>query len=217
VSGNHDSRVLMRRLADRGVTVLTERGVLRADGRVVGPPVIRFAGLRVAGMADPLEWTGSRPDDPERIFSFSERADGPAEFQAAQKRAVTWFNGLPERPDVVMIHQNGIAQALARALHADGYDQPLAIVTGHDHKQHVDRHGSVTVVDGGTAGAGGILAVGSQPIGVAQLHFAAREPRLRAVDLVRAEPFSGSAQAERVVIEPQADPLHQALLERSKR
>jgi predicted phosphodiesterase len=211
VSGNHDSRVLMRRLAARGVTVLTDGGVLRPDGRIEGPPVIRFAGLRVAGLADPLEWKGSRPDDPKRIFSFAERPNGKQEAEAAQRRAVAWFRGLPERPDVVMIHQNGIAQALARALDESGYDRPLTIVTGHDHQQHVDRHGAVTVVDGGTAGAGGLLAVGSEPIGVAQLHFAPRAPRLQAVDLVQAEPFSGEAQARRVVVEAPPDPLHAAL------
>lgn len=211
VSGNHDSRVLMRRLAARGVTVLTDRGVLRPDGSVNGPAVIRFAGLRVAGMSDPLEWKGRDPTDPRRIFSFGERRDGEREFAAAQRRVVTWFRGLPERPDVVMIHQNGLAQALARALDARGYDKPLTVVTGHDHKQHVDTYGTVTVVDGGTAGAGGLLAVGSQSIGVAQLHFAARAPRLRAVDLVEAEPFSGAAQARRIVVERPPDPLHAAL------
>jgi hypothetical protein len=206
VSGNHDSRGLMRRLAARGVLVLTQGGRLRADGRVSGPPVVRVDGLRVAGFADPLEWQGPDPGDPRRIFSFSERPGGEAEERAAQAELIAWFDGLAERPDVVLVHQNGLAQALARHLHGRGYEHPLTIVCGHDHKQHVDRHGSVTVVDGGTAGAGGVLAAGSESIGVAELHFARRTPRLRAVDLVRVEPFSGEAQARREVLDDLAPP-----------
>ena len=34
--------------------------------------------MKVAGVADPLEWQGENPTDPERIFSFSERPDGDA-------------------------------------------------------------------------------------------------------------------------------------------
>jgi predicted phosphodiesterase len=202
VSGNHDSRLLMRRLASHGVVVLTERGRLRADGRISGPPVVDFAGLRVAGFSDPLEWPGRRPDDPRRIFSFSELPDGDAASQAARDRLIHWFRSLPRRPDVVLVHQNGLAQALARELHGSGYSRPLTIVTGHDHRQHVDRHGSVIVVDGGTAGAGGVLAAGSDAIGVAEVHFGGSPPALRAVDLIRVEPFSGAAEARREVIEP---------------
>jgi hypothetical protein len=101
--------------------------------------------------------------------------------------------------------RTGLAQALARRLAADGYDAPLTIVCGHDHRQHVDRHGAITVVDGGTAGAGGVLAAGRSPSG----WRAALRPTLaalRAVDLVQVEPFSGAAQARREVLDEPAPP-----------
>lgn len=206
VSGNHDSRTLMRRLAARGVLVLTQRGRLRADGSTVGPVVVQVDGLRVAGYSDPLEWRGRDPHAPGRVFSFSERPGGAAEERAAQEDLIAWFTALRRPPDVLLVHQNGLAQALARRLAADGYDAPLTIVCGHDHRQHVDRHGAITVVDGGTAGAGGVLAAGSESIGVAELHFARRSPRLRAVDLVQVEPFSGAAQARREVLDEPSAP-----------
>jgi hypothetical protein len=196
----------MRRLAARGVLVLTEHGRLRADGRTAGPAVVEVDGLRVAGFSDPLEWRGHDPNAPERIFSFSERPGGAREERAAKDRLIAWFSALPAPPDVLLVHQNGLAQALARRLHAEGFERPLTIVCGHDHKQHVDRHGPITVVDGGTAGAGGMLAAGSEPIGVAELHFARETARLRAVDLVQVEPFSGAAQARREVLDDLAGP-----------
>jgi hypothetical protein len=54
VSGNHDSALLMLRLAGTGVVVLTGRGRLGADGSVDGGPVVEVMGLRVAGAGGPL-------------------------------------------------------------------------------------------------------------------------------------------------------------------
>jgi predicted phosphodiesterase len=200
VSGNHDSALLMRRLADTGVTVLTGRGRLRPDGSVLGPPVIDVMGLKVAGAADPLEWQGSNPGDPERILSFSERDDGDREFDAAVARLVTWFDGLPERPDVLLIHNTYMAADFARILQRRGTQPRLLVLSGHDHKQHVTRFGDVVVVDAGTVGAGGVLGVGSQKVGLGELHFS-EGSGLRSVDLIQAEPLSGGAQAERVIVE----------------
>jgi hypothetical protein len=98
---------------------------------------------------------------------------------------------------VVLIHQNGLAQALARRAQEHGDTDGLLILTGHDHKQHIDLYGDVTVVDSGTAGTGGAFGVATMPVGVAPLHFAADGARLRAVDLVQVEPISGAAEAER--------------------
>jgi predicted phosphodiesterase len=205
VSGNHDSTFFMRRLARAGVTVLTETGRLRPSGGTDGKPVQRLAGLRVAGYRDPLEWHGSDPDDPRRIFSFSERPDGDEELARAKRELATWFEGLRPAPDVVLVHQNGLAQALAIELQSRGYGNPLLILTGHDHKQHVDRYGQVLVVDAGTVGAGGVYGVGQEEVGVAQLHLAPGQALPRAIDLMKVEPLSGAASAERVVpVSPQA-------------
>ena len=200
VSGNHDSALLMRRLADNGVTVLTGRGRLRPDGGVTGPPVIEVMGLKVAGAADPLEWQGSNPGDPERILSFSERENGDAEFEAATQRLVRWFDGLPDRPDVLLVHNTYMAQDFARVLHERGTQPRLLVLSGHDHKQHVTRFGDVVVADAGSIGAGGVLGLGSQKVGLGELHFA-EGSGLRSIDLIQAEPLSGGAQAERVIVE----------------
>ena len=205
VSGNHDSRQLMRELARRGVTVLTGRGTLRPDGNIEPDPVIDVEGLTVAGVSDPLEWQGENPSDPARIFSFSERPDGEREHADAQRRLVAWYDSLPERPDVVMVHQNGLADHLARTVAARPGAPPLIVLTGHDHRQHLERYGPVTLVDGGTAGAGGIFGAGKQRIGLADLHFDAAGA-LQAVDLINVEPLSGAAQAERVPIDARSPP-----------
>jgi predicted phosphodiesterase len=205
VSGNHDSSFFMRRLAAAGVIVLTDEGRLRPSGVPDGRPVQRIAGLRVAGYRDPLEWRGADPGDPERIFSFSERPDGDQELSRAKSELVSWFGALAPSPDVVLVHQNALAQALAIELRSRGYGRPLLILTGHDHKQHVDRYGQILVVDAGTVGAGGVYGVGQEAVGVAQLHLSGDRALPRAVDLMKVEPLSGAASAERVVPDaPQA-------------
>ena len=85
VSGNHDSSLMMDRLASAGETVL--------DGGSAS-----VAGQLVAGWPDPLEWQGERPDDPERIFSFAEFPDGDAKFESAEQALIAWFEGLSSAP-----------------------------------------------------------------------------------------------------------------------
>ena len=204
ISGNHDSTAFMRSLARRGVTVLTRDGTLRPDGSH-GAPIVDVAGLRVAGFDDPLEWHSSNPDDPRRIFSFAELPDPEQAVVRAQRDLMRWFDRLPRRPDVVLVHQNGLAQWLAATLMARGVTRPLTILTGHDHRQHVTTYGPVTVIDAGTVGASGIYGVGRDSVGLGDLHFAATGD-LEAADLIAVEPVSGAAQAQRVVTVPCTEP-----------
>jgi len=62
----------------------------------------------------------------------------------------------------------------------------------------VDKYGPIVVVDGGSVGAGGVFGLSKTAVGFAYLNLSA--PTLDSVDLVRAEPFSGAAQADRVVL-----------------
>jgi predicted phosphodiesterase len=204
VSGNHDSTIFMRALARRGVTVLTRDGVLRAGGGH-GAPMIEVGGLRVAGFDDPQEWRGARPGDPRRTFSFSELPDPAQAAEAADRALLRWFDRLPRRPDVLLVHQNGLAQRLARTLSEREDARPLTILTGHDHAQHVTSYRDITVVDAGTVGASGLYGVGRDSVGLADLHFTAAGT-LRAADMIAVEPVSGAAQARRVVIAPCEEP-----------
>jgi hypothetical protein len=191
VSGNHDSRPFMLALVRAGATVLTRDGRLLADGSVDGDPVVEIDGLAVAGYDDPLEGESARVED--RPLELSDDA-----FAEASLEFVAWFEGLPERPDLVLVHQHGLAHALLEALAGDVAD-PLLILTGHDHEQHLHEEGAAVLVDGGTVGAGGPFAIGVQSVGFAEVHLTGTgDPR--AVDLIAVEPLSGNARASRTAL-----------------
>src|SRR5919197_1877184 len=136
VSGNHDSRSLMAALARQGVIVLT-----RTSG------VVDVDGITVAGFDDPLERDGG-------IAGHRLKLQVDAKVSAEQE-LVAWFDALPERPDVVLVHQHGLAHALLAHVAAQDGADPVLILAGHDHRQHVDQAGNDVLVDGGTVGAGG--------------------------------------------------------------
>jgi predicted phosphodiesterase len=191
VSGNHDSRRFMRAAAQAGVVVLTRRGRLRADGMTDGDPLVSIAGLRVAGFDDPQE----------RVAGGLAGRIGLHEdtVAAAQRDFLTWFQDLPERPDIVLVHRHSLAHALLDLLASD-QGPPVLVLTGHDHEQHVDQRGTHVLLDGGTLGAGGAFGIGEQRAGFIQLHLDA-DNRLRAADLIEVEPLTGAASARRVVFE----------------
>jgi len=85
------------------------------------------------------------------------------------------------------------AEAFAEEVFGRGFARDLTIVTGHDRDQRVDRLGNIVIVNGGTVGAGGIFDAGRESIGLAELHFASKRAKLRSVDLIAIEPFSGQA------------------------
>lgn len=190
VSGNHDSAALMERLEADGITVLGE-----------GTTAIDVNGLRMAGFADPLESETGDPASSGRVFSFPELDDGGEAEEEAKADLVAWFESQPVKPDIVLVHQSGLAAHLANELAATGYEEPLTIITGHNHYQHYDRYGggNINVVNAGTLGAGGPLRVGQESAGLGRLYFQGDTPILEAIDFIRIEPLSGQAQAERVL------------------
>jgi predicted phosphodiesterase len=192
VSGNHDSRPFMLDLAEAGVTVLTRDGRLLPDGTTDGQPVVEVDGLAVAGYDDPLEGTSARFE--ARPLELTEE-----EFAAATREFVAWFEGLPQGPDVVLVHQHGLAHALLEAL-AEEERSRLIILTGHDHEQHLHQGDGGILVDGGTVGAGGPFAIGVQTVGFAEVHFSEAGEAL-AVDLIEVEPLSGNARASRSALD----------------
>jgi hypothetical protein len=60
-----------------------------------------------------------------------------------------------------------------------------------------------------------VLGVGDERVGLGDLHFAANVPSLVAVDLIEAEPFTGGASAQRVVVEGHECPEEEASCELS--
>jgi predicted phosphodiesterase len=197
VSGNHDTPLLMQRLAAGGAIVLTHNGRMRGNGKVRGPAVQKIDGMLVAGYEDPLE---------AEAGSYGHRLDFTDTELRAQELAVDdWFDTLSPRPQIVLVHDFRIAAALRKHVAAES-DDPLIILTGHDHKQHVDRTSNVVEIDGGTLGAGGVVDIGNALAGFAQVHLdAAGWPE--AVDLIAADPISGDATAKRIrLVEQQTIP-----------
>jgi predicted phosphodiesterase len=182
VSGNHDTRALMDAFRRAGVLVLE-----RSSG------VVDVAGIAVAGFDDPLEHDGGVAGHVLKL-----RVE---EALSAKQELIAWFDGLEPRPDVVLVHQHALAHALLEHVAADEGSEPLTILTGHDHRQHVDEAGNAILVDGGTAGAGGPFAIGEAPAGFALLHLTASN-LLHSADLVQVEPLSGEGSAQRFVFDP---------------
>jgi predicted phosphodiesterase len=197
VSGNHDSRPLMRAAARAGVVVLTRSGRLRPDGTTDGDPIVSVDGLDVAGWDDPGESANGTFEG--HLLELKEQA-----LLDAQRQFLDWFAALPERPDVVLVHRHSLAHGLLDTLAAQG-GEPVLVLTGHDHRQHVESEGANVLVDGGSVGAGGAFGVGEDLSGFALVHLDG-DDRARAVDLVEVEPASGAASAHRVVI-PAAQPV----------
>jgi hypothetical protein len=104
--------------------------------------------------------------------------------------------GFPPGPDVVLVHQHGLAHTLLDSLPDPGENLPLLIFTGHDHEQHFHEEEGGVLVDGGTVGAGEPFAIGVQAVG---FHFSDGADA-RAVDLIEVEPVSGNARASRTVL-----------------
>lgn len=189
VSGNHDSRPFMESLHEAGATVLRSDGVL---GGSAASPFTRIAGLSVAGYDDPLE-AGS-----DAVRDHVLRVYGPRYRQQIED-FIAWFDALPARPDIVLVHQHGFGHRLLEELERRGDRRRLVVVAGHDHKPHVDHVGAHVLIDGGTLGAGGPFAIGQQSASFAQVHLDQRQ--LAYVDIIEIEPVSGDARARRVTIE----------------
>ena len=189
VSGNHDSDSLERDLAQRGAVVLTERGRLKADG-TYGADIVDVAGLRVAGYGDPFERRAGE--------GFKDRYDDQP--SAAQQDAFTaWLVPLLGKVDLVMVHEPALIAPALAILDDDPPDRPLVIVVGHTHQAAIEHSSGVTVVNGGSVGAGGTGNL-TEPTdyGIARLVYTTK-PAFQplAADLVSIDPGSGSATARR--------------------
>jgi calcineurin-like phosphoesterase family protein len=189
VTGNHDSDVLMRQLAKAGGIVLTQNGRLLANGKL-GPVIADVRGMRVAGYSDPFM----------RLRANHYKSPGNPDPTVGQQLAfANWLRPLVGRIDVVMVHEPALAAQAIADLRAHPPPHPLVMAVGHTHVPSVDRYRNLTVVNGGTIGAGGPTNLGDNSnLSLARVVYAV-EPRFAplAADIVQIDPADGSATAER--------------------
>jgi predicted phosphodiesterase len=190
VSGNHDSDSLERSLARLGAIVLTERGRLRPDGSSDGHVIQDINGLKVAGYSDPFERRAGE--------NFKDRYQ-PEPTPTMEDAFTAWLRPLIGKVDVVMVHEPALfAQALA-ILKDTPPSRPIVFVTGHTHKASLEHFAGVTVINGGSVGAGGTGNLTEQTkMGIARLVFTDK-PSFQplAGDLVEIDPGSGDSTARR--------------------
>ncbi len=194
VTGNHDSDFLAHELATDGAVVLTRHGRLRADGRF-GPMVARVAGLRVAGYDDPFE----RLTDQD----FKDRYDNtPDPLQ--QDEFTRWLQPLIGKVDVVMVHEPALIAPALEILRDKPPSRPLVFLVGHTHIAALGQQPGVTVINGGSVGAGGTGNLTEKTnIGIARFTYTLK-PAFQplAADLVTIDPGTGSSSARRTRLDP---------------
>jgi predicted phosphodiesterase len=194
-AGNHDSDTLMRGLARSGAIVLTQHGQLR-PGHPAGPVVVKVRGVRIAGYTSPNV----------RLKAQGYRDRGADVTAREQAEFLGWLLPLVGKVDVVLVHEPALVVGALKLLRADPPDHPLLFAVGHTHRQDVDSSRDVTLVNGGTIGAGGTgnLTEG-QDVGLAEVVYRPRPFAPRAVDLVRIDPGDGSAKAQRIPLDAGAN------------
>lgn len=189
VPGNHDSDTILSRLVREGAVVLGTRGRLLESG-ARGEVVVRAGGLRVAGYDD--------PNQRQRSDGYRDRGTEITPEDTAAFAA--WLRPLLGRVDIVAVHNPKLLQVALDELRATPPAAPLVFAVGHTHFGSIERVGAnVTVVNGGTVGAGGTGNLGEGlAVGLAQVAYSAGPFTPITADLVEIDPDSGSSRAERV-------------------
>ena len=189
VSGNHDSDSLEHDLARLGAIVLTEKGRLNANG-TYGDVIQKVDGLRVAGYSDPFERRAGE--------NFKDRYQAEP-TPTMEDQFTAWLRPLIGKVDVVMVHEPALFEQALEILKDQPPSRPLVFITGHTHKASIDRYAGVTVVNGGSVGAGGTgNLTETTKMGIARLIFTT-DPSFQplAADQVEIDPGTGSATANR--------------------
>ncbi len=191
VSGNHDSDFSSRELVREGAIVLTRTGRLDRDGNPTGPVINKINDLRVAGYDDPYE---RRMDE-----SYADRYE-PVPDPVEQEKFLGWLQPLIGKVDIVMVHEPVLIEAALEVLRDAPPARPLVFLVGHTHKPDLQELPGVTVINGGSMGAGGTgnLTEDTQ-IGIARFIYTV-EPSFQplAADTVSIDPGTGSSSARRV-------------------
>jgi predicted phosphodiesterase len=190
VSGNHDSDTLERSLARAGALVLSQKGRLNPDGSR-GGVIQKIVGLRVAGYDDPFMRRAA--DD------YADRYQpAPSPTQVDDFKA--FVHSVQNDVDVIMVHEPQLLAPELEVLKQSPPSHPIVFVVGHTHIADLQTQPNVTVINGGSIGAGGTgnLADAPTKVGIARLAYSL-DPRFEplAADLVSIDPGTGSATARR--------------------
>lgn len=181
VSGNHDTASYMRSIKSAGAEVLDADNVYTTADDFL-----------IAGYPDPLE----RPDSARGKHIL--RVYGE-EYTRQRKEFISWWDQLPQRPDIVLVHQHGFAHELMHHLAENGDKRPLLLITGHDHRPHVHTKGPHTLIDAGTLGAGGLAAIGEQFASFVQIDLSDGKPI--AAHIIEVEPLEGKTRSEHISLQ----------------
>ena len=196
VTGNHDSDYLSRALAGEGAIVLTREGRMREDGTTDHRLVHTIEGLRVAGYDDPYERRSAE--------SFNDRYNA-APDPLEQDKFTGWLMPLIGKVDVVMVHEPALIAPALQVLKDKPPEKPLVFLVGHTHTAALDKQPGVTVINGGSIGAGGTGNLTEKTsLGVARFVYTL-EPSFQplAADLVSIDPGTGSSSARRERLDPE--------------
>ena len=178
VGGTHEDAAAMKAFAAAGYVVL--------DGREVNA-----AGVTVYGVGDPLDSSPlSATQDPL--------------LAAADAQLLAAWQRFEVAPHILLVHDQRAAQSLIA--YAQKNDQQVTVVCGHTHVPSITQVGSVTVINGGTAGASGYgaIAAGNElPYTFQVLEFSTgAEPRLLDVMTYTYQGLDGRSAAEFTPIAP---------------
>jgi hypothetical protein len=122
-----------------------------------------------------------------------------------QDAFTAWLMPLIGEVDIVMVHEPALIEPALAILEDTPPDRPLVFITGHTHQPSLDRQPGVTVINGGSVGAGGTgNLTESTNYGLARLIYTT-EPTFQplAADLIEIDPGDGSSSAERQRLEGQ--------------
>ena len=154
VSGNHDSDYLSRELAERG-----------RDRAHAQRPAERRRHVRAGHQhaRRPADRRLRRPVRAQELRRASATATTTSREPPQQGLFWDWLQPLLGKVDVVMVHEPALIQTALRGARGRTRRQsPLVFLVGHTHKADLDTQPGVTVINGGSMGAGGTGNLGER-------------------------------------------------------
>ncbi len=172
VPGNHDSEPVLATL--RGQKNVT----------IVDNDMVEIEGLKIFGLAEPA------------AFEFSaEPVTGP-ELGRFNRKVLSSYKALNEKPDIVAIHSIKHAKELV--------GQAPLILTGHTHKPSLKEVKGTVIDNVGTTGAAGIRSLKVKeglPYSLKLLYFGKESKKLMAVDSLELSGVSRDFILERRLVD----------------